>query len=107
MTDDDLIEGFETGTLPPAAFGHREHVQLAWVYLRRHGRAEAERRMLHGLRVFARRAGKPEKFDAPLTRAWVAAIADAAAAQTAPYSFEDLVRARPDLLASRSVRVRG
>jgi hypothetical protein len=107
MTDDDLIEEFEAGTLPPAAFGHREHVQLAWVYLRRHGRGEAERRMLHGLRAFASRAGKPEKFDAPLTRAWVAAIADAAAVQTAPHSFEDLVRARPDLLESRSVRVGG
>jgi hypothetical protein len=106
MTDKDLIEAFENGTLPPAAFGHREHVQLAWVYLTRVGRAEAERRMLDGLRAFAARAGKPDKFDGSLTRVWVAAIAEAAAAQPAPHSFDDLVAMRPDLLESRSVRVR-
>jgi hypothetical protein len=101
MTEDELIGAFEDGSLPPSAFGHREHVQLAWVYLTRFGPVEAERRMLHGLRALAARAGKPDKFDAPLTRAWVAAIAAADLAHDA-HSFDDLVRMRPDLLESRS-----
>jgi hypothetical protein len=102
MTDHEIVEAFEQGTLVPAAFTHREHVRVAWIYLTRHGRAAAEQRMLAGLRAFAARAGKPEKFDGPLTRAWVAAIAEATASCGAT-TFADLVRARPDLLDRASV----
>ena len=103
MTDTELIEAFESGTLPPAALRHREHVQLAWLYVTRYGRDEAERRLLEGLRAFAARAGKPDKFDGPLTRVWVATIADAATACGAS-TFTDLVAARPDLLDASAVR---
>jgi hypothetical protein len=98
MKDDELVDGFERGTLEPGAFGHREHVRVAWVYLTRHGRDEAARRMLDGLRAFAARAGKPSKFDAPLTLAWMAAIDEARQATPAAATFEQLVTARPALL---------
>jgi hypothetical protein len=104
MTHDELIGRFEEGTIVPAAFGHREHLRLAWLYLQRHGRPEAERRLLAGLRALASRAGKPEKFNAPLTLGWVARI-DAAAAALAPdHSFDDLLLHHPELLDHRSVR---
>ena len=98
MKDDELVEGFEAGTLAAEAFRHREHVRLTWIYLGRHGRAEAERRLLDGLRAFAARAGRPDKFDAALTRAWVEAIDQARAGVPAGSDFEALVAARPDLL---------
>ena len=98
MTNEDLVTGFEHGTLAPATFGHREHVRVAWVYLTRYGRAGAEQRMLDGLRAFAARAGKPSKFDAALTRAWLAAIDEARGAVPAAASFDELVAARPALL---------
>jgi hypothetical protein len=95
--DDLLVEGFEAGTLAPGAFHHRDHVRLTWIYLQRYGRRGAEQRLLAGLRAFATRAGKPEKFDAALTSRWVAAIDDARLAESAT-SFEALVAARPELL---------
>jgi hypothetical protein len=101
MTDDDLIAGFEAYTIPPGAFGHREHVRLAWLYLRRHGRSGAEARLLAGLRAFAAAAGRPDKFDAALTRAWVARIAAATAALPRDHSFEDLLASHPELLDRR------
>ena len=64
MTHDELIAGFEGGTIAPGAFGHREHLRLAWLYLQRHGRPEAERRLLDGLRALAARGGQPDKFNA-------------------------------------------
>src|SRR5688572_3305280 len=88
--DVDLIAAFEAGTLPASGFHHREHVRLAWLYLRRHGPHEAERRLLDGLRTVAARAGKPDKFDGPLTRAWLETIA-AAQKETKSDSFDDLV----------------
>lgn len=102
MTHDELVAGFEAGTIPPAAFGHREHVRLAWLYLRRHGRAGAEHRLLAGLRAFATAAGKPDKFNAPLTLAWVARIDAAAAALSPDHSFDDLLVHHPELLACRA-----
>ena len=95
--DDMLVVGFETGTLPPGAFHHRDHVRLTWIYLQRYGRHGAEQRLLAGLRAFAARAGKPEKFDAALTCRWVAVIDEARLAESAA-SFEALVAARPELL---------
>lgn len=106
MTDDELAGGFETGLLAPERFGHREHLRLAWCYLRRFGRAETERRLLTGLRAFAARAGKPDKFDAALTSAWVGVLADASAQLGYPATFDTLIAARPDLLDSATVRAR-
>ena len=97
MTDDELIDWFEAGTLDPGAFGHRQHVQLTWLYLRRVGRPEAQRRLLTGLRALATRAGRPEKFSAPLTLAWIARIDCAREALGETHSFDDLLRHDPAL----------
>ena len=102
MTDEELMQGFEDGSLAPAAFGHREHVRLTWLYLARLGRDGAERRLLAGLRAFAIRAGRPEKFSAALTLAWIDLIATAARDGAA--SFEELIGRRPDLLDAAATR---
>ena len=106
MTDDELVAGFETGLLAPEQFRHREHLRLAWCYLRRFGREDTEQRLLTGLRAFAARAGKPDKLDAALTSAWVSVLADASAQLGASPTFDMLVAARPDLLESATVRAR-
>jgi N-formylglutamate deformylase len=106
MTDEELVEAFERGTMAPRAFGHREHVRVAWLYLKRYEPADAERRMLDGLRAFAARAGKPSKFDAGLTHAWMGAIDAARRAEPPGVAFDDLVRARPALLDSSAVGAR-
>ena len=105
MTDDELVRGFETGALPPGRFGHREHLRLAWCYLARFGREETERRLLAGLRAFAARAGKPDKFDAALTSAWVAMLTEASVQFDTP-TFDGLIAARPELLSPAAVRAR-
>lgn len=104
MTDAQLVDGFEDGSLPPEQFRHREHLRVAWFYLARLGRVETERRMQDGLRRFAARAGKADKYDAALTAAWVAVLADAAAALGSATGFEALAAARPELLDPRLVR---
>jgi len=89
---------FENGTLAPAGFRHREHVRLTWLYLGRYGQAGTERRLLSGLRELAARAGKPDRFSEPLTRAWVSRIAEAAATLVPGHSFDELLTQRPQLL---------
>ena len=104
MTDTELVDGFEAGTLPPEQFRHPEHLRLAWIYLSRLGRVEAEQRMQDGLRRFAARAGKAEKYDAALTTAWFAVLAQVSAELGPAAAFEALIAARPDLLNPRSIR---
>ena len=96
MTDMELMAGFERGTIEPDAFGHAEHVRLAWLYLQQCGRPEAERRLLAGLRALAVRAGHPEQFSAALTLAWIDRI-DRARAALGEHSFAELMRHHPEL----------
>src|ERR1043165_6844264 len=35
MTDDDFVRAFESYELPPDSFRHKQHLRLAWLYLRR------------------------------------------------------------------------
>lgn len=104
MTDDELVAAFEGGRLEPAAFRHRDHVRLAWLLLQRYGRDGAETRLREGIRSLAIRAGRPEKFDAALTRAWLERIDEIRAARPEATTFAALEAGRPDLLDSRAVR---
>ena len=103
MTDDELAAGFAARTIDPAGFGHREHLRVAWLYLRRYGQAEAERRLFAGLRALAVRAGRPEQFDEGVSRAWLARIAGAAAPLPPDHSFADLLRSSGGLLETAAV----
>ena len=106
MTDDELVSGFETGALARRGGSGTKHLRLAWCSLARFGREETERRLLAGLRAFAARAGKPDKFDAALTSAWVGVLADASAQLESPATFDALIAARPELLEPRQPCVR-
>jgi hypothetical protein len=78
MTDDELIAGFEAGTLEQLP--HADHVRLALIYLERHGQIEALRRLGDGLLLFATMKGHPEKFHVTMTRAWLELVEAARAA---------------------------
>ena len=103
MTDAALAAAFEAGTLPPSDFHHREHLRLAWLYLQRHGPAGTEQRLLRGLQALAIRAGRPAKFDAALTRAWLRRIEQAASANPPAPSSEAFIAMHPELLTSLPV----
>jgi hypothetical protein len=57
-----------TGT---ARFGHRQHVHLTWLAVRRYGTDAASELVSEGIRRTARYAGAPQKYNATVSRAWV------------------------------------
>lgn len=95
---DDLMAEVMAGS---DRFGHRQHVELAWLAVRRHGPEEAAALLCDGIRRAAAAAGAPGKFDAGLTVRWVEAVAvralspDGVALDPDPAAF--LAR-RPELL---------
>jgi hypothetical protein len=52
-------------------FGHREHVHLTWLAVRRHGVPAAIDLVSKGIQRTARYAGAPQKYHATISRAWV------------------------------------
>jgi hypothetical protein len=58
-----------------AHFGHRQHVQLSWLAVRRYGGTDACRIVSAGIRRTARYAGAPQKYHETMSRAWIELIA--------------------------------
>jgi hypothetical protein len=55
-------------------FGHREHVHLTWLAVRRFGVSVATSLVSSGIQRTARYAGAPQKYHATVSRAWVELI---------------------------------
>ena len=81
-------------------FGHREHVQLTWLAVRRCGTAGAVDLISDGIRRTARYAGVPQKYNATVSRAWVELTAYHMSEAPAE-SFPELLRRNPGLLDKR------
>jgi hypothetical protein len=52
-------------------FGHRQHIHLTWLAVRRFGTATAIALVSDGIQRTARYAGAPQKYHATVSRAWV------------------------------------
>jgi CRP-like cAMP-binding protein len=81
-------------------FGHREHVKLTWLAVRRCGTADAVELISDGIQRTARYAGVPQKYNATVSRAWVELTAYHMA-EAPGESFDELVRRNPGLMDKR------
>jgi hypothetical protein len=52
-------------------FGHRQHVHLTWLAVRRYGTTVAIDLVSDGIQGVARYEGTPQKYNATVSRAWV------------------------------------
>jgi hypothetical protein len=97
LTDEELVRGFETATLPAGSFTHVEHVRVAWWYLTRHPFPEALARFCAALRRFAAANGAGDRYHETITVAYVLLIAERLDTMRAqPWSA--FVAAHPELL---------
>jgi hypothetical protein len=94
---DPLVLAFETQSVDPAAFRHREHVYVAWCYLRALPPEDALARYVGNLRKLTAALGVPHKFHATMTWAYVILIHEAMQGG-ADETFDALCARRPDLL---------
>lgn len=94
---DALVRAFEDRTVDPKAFGHRQHLYVAWCYLRALPLEGAIARYVAHLRRLVASHGAPEKYHATITWAYLVALHDTMAEHPA-LDFDDLLRACPGLL---------
>lgn len=99
LTDDELTAAFEACSLDPSLFGHREHVRLTWIYLRRHAHVEALQRLTTGLRRYVAAVGAAAKYHETITWAWFALVAERVAADP-ELGWDAFAAAHPELFES-------
>jgi len=92
---DVFLQGFETGTLPNAAFHHVDHLRLSWLYLRRDGLQSA--RSISST-VFAAIHGAADRFHLTQTRFWIRLVQHLMEAFPTIERFEDLLDAFPPVM---------
>jgi hypothetical protein len=98
LTDAELLRRFEDGSLPNEAFHHRQHVRVAWLFVRRDGMPDAIGRFSAALKRFAAAKGKPNLYHETITWAYLLLIAERLA--RAPVEdWDSFAAANGDLLA--------
>lgn len=98
MTDAAFLAAFRDTSLPTSAFHHRDHVRMAWLYLRECGPTEAPARFAADLQRFATAKGVPGLYHATITTAYLAVIAERMGAAPSD-TWDAFAAAHPDLLA--------
>jgi hypothetical protein len=97
LDDDAFVRAFAALQVAPGCFHHRDHVRLAWLYLRRHPVTEALELYAAGLKRFAASVGKPGLYHETITWAFLLLIRERA--ERRPHAtFDAFANANPDLL---------
>jgi hypothetical protein len=71
-----FVARFRDGTLATDHFHHRDHVRMAWLYVREHGLEAAVTAFTADLRAFAIAKGVPRLYHATITVAYLTLIAE-------------------------------
>jgi len=74
LTDKDFADAFERCEIANDAFHHRDHVRLAWTYLRQMSLIDALVRFTESLKRFANHNGHPELYHETITWAYLLLI---------------------------------
>jgi hypothetical protein len=74
LDDRTFLAAFEACAIPNHAFRHREHVRMAWLYLRRDGAEQGEQKVVDGIQRFAAAHGATQLYNDTLTRFWARLI---------------------------------
>jgi hypothetical protein len=97
VTDTQFLERFENQVLSEAEFRHPDHVRLAWLYLRKLPLPDAISIFSSGLKKFATRFGKPDRYHETITLAYLLLINERMARGPAKSAWSDFAAGNPDL----------
>src|SRR5262245_55130357 len=100
--DRDFRAEFEACRFPPAEFGHRAHIRLAYVYLAEHDTDASHQLMHDALLNFIRHHGVDiSKYHETMTRAWIMAVRHFMEISPGSESSEAFTEDNPRMLDSK------
>lgn len=98
MTDNEFVQAFLSGSLPPVQFHHRDHLRLAWSLVRQRGVEAASGAIAAGIQQFAAAHGQAAKYHETLTRFWVHIVGHLVEARPDVAEFSTFLATYPQLL---------
>jgi hypothetical protein len=93
----DLLDSFLDTSLPAERFHHAQHVEVAWMFVRKYGMPAALAEFTSAIKRFADAKGATGLYHETITWAFLLLIAEREARQPAR-SWEAFAAANPDLL---------
>lgn len=99
MDDREFVTQFEACTLPPSEFGHRNHVRLAWLYLREEPLLDALAHFRTSLQRYAGSLGASAKYHETITFAFLFLIHERMQRDELA-TFEEFADANADLFGA-------
>jgi hypothetical protein len=96
MNDQEFLEAFETCTL--ADFKHRDHIRMAWLYLRRDGWDDGMDAIRTGIQQFAAHLEVTQLYHETITYFWARVVFLAINSAPDIDSFDPFIRQHPHLL---------
>ena len=97
MTNEELIQHFESDTLPDDSFHQADHVRLAFAYLSQYPVLQALERFASTLKRFAAARGKTQLYNETITCAYIFLIRERMA-RSEGAEWEEFASRNPDLL---------
>jgi hypothetical protein len=101
MEDEALVRSFEAGQVPPEGFHHREHVRVAWWYLRHDTLTDVLAKFSTALRRYAAAQGKPNLYHETITTAYVLLINERLDGMSRQATWNEFAAQNADLLTWR------
>lgn len=80
QTDEEFRQSLERCTIPNHAFRHRDHLRLAWIYLRESDLDSVMRRLSQSIKRYAHHHGAGQKYHETLTQVWARILMELLAA---------------------------
>src|SRR5580698_6681057 len=97
MTVHDFLEPLKEMLSTRGAFGHREHLELAWTYLANNSVEDTNRQMASAIRHVADLHGAPDRYHETITTSWVLLVATHRSQDNAA-TFDQFIATYPALL---------
>ena len=100
LSDVKFLRAMDAAQIPPALFGHREHLRLAFLILRRDGADEGRLAIVRALRRYTTTYGIAHIFDEELTLRWIERLLAAMAGHPEASTLDALLASVPELAKS-------
>jgi len=100
--DSELLRKFEAYEVDAAAFGHRQHVQVAFEMLHKYSYLDACAKYANAINTIATRAGATDKFNVTITFAFLSLIAERVHSNPG-LDFEAFLAENADLMAKNAL----
>ena len=97
LTDQEILEQFETGAFPVADFDHSNQVKMAWLFLRRDAALMALQKFVAALKNFAKINGAENLYHETITFAYFFVINERLEQTGREKIWEEFAAANPDL----------